>query len=275
MPLTGKLTASTRRVRAAATRNSDAAHRLRALATGRRAWFALCAAAVLTIAALAGLGSSLYNAQSNARDAVADRFAERARVSAALTESLFTSSASASQPRFAARYGAARVPASTLAAEAKRGQMTSLVLLGADGEILARSPRTPAAVIRMIRLQPPFLRKALTRQTFTLSDVMSLGGSPDTIQFAQPIATRSGRRVLLSGVPPKLLYGFIGGYLAEVPEIEGGQCLRARRQRRGRRRAEGRRRGRACSSVSRASSPRPVAPVAGASATGGTSRRAR
>ena len=197
---------------------------MRALATGRRAWLALCVATILTTGALVALGTSLHSSQANARSSVANRFAERARVSAALTESLFASSASASQATYAERYGAPRVSSKTLAAEAKRGRLTSLVLLDASGAIIARSAKTPAAVIRMIRLQPPFLRNALTRQAFTLSDVMSLGGSPDTIQFAQPFATRSGRRVLLTGASPKLLYGFIGGYLADVPDVAGGQA---------------------------------------------------
>ncbi|HUR87031.1 MAG TPA: EAL domain-containing protein [Solirubrobacteraceae bacterium] len=213
-----------RRVRAAAARNPDAANRFRALASGRRAWFALCVAGLLTLGALAGLGTSLHNSQSTAREAVADRFAERARVSAALTESLFASSASASQATNAERFGAPRVSSKTLGTEAKRGRITSLVLLDARGEIVARAPTTPPAILRMIRSRPAFLRSALSGGAFVLTDVMRMGSSPDTIQFAQPFATPAGRRVLVSGVSPKLLYGFIGGYLAEVPEVAGGHA---------------------------------------------------
>jgi diguanylate cyclase (GGDEF)-like protein/PAS domain S-box-containing protein len=46
-----------------------------------------------------------------------------------------------------------------------------------------------------------------------------------TIQFALPFATPAGRRVLVSGFAPRLLYGLIAGYLAEIPNAGGGRAF--------------------------------------------------
>jgi diguanylate cyclase (GGDEF)-like protein/PAS domain S-box-containing protein len=198
--------------------------KFRAPAAGRRAWLALGVAAVLTLSVLVGLGTSLYSSQADARDAIASRFADRARVSAALTESLFASSANVSQATNARRYGSSVVTAEKLGAEARRGRMTSLVLLGAKGEIIARSPGTPPSILRMIRSQPGFVRAALAGQAFSLSDVLKLPGSAATIQFAQPFDTPTGRRALVSGASPELLYAFIGGYLSKIPDTVDGHA---------------------------------------------------
>jgi diguanylate cyclase (GGDEF)-like protein/PAS domain S-box-containing protein len=208
--------------RAAARPLERLAARLRRSATGSRGPLMLVVAVVLTLASLAGLGASLHKSQTKARTAIESRFTERARLSAALIDSLFTSSAAVSQARNTQRFGTPHVSASTLDAEAARGRLASLVLLRADGTIIARAKRTPAAVARAIAAKPGFVRAALRGQSIALSDITAVGGGEGTIGFAQPFATRSGRRVLVSGLPPRLLSGFIGGYLAQIPERRDG-----------------------------------------------------
>jgi diguanylate cyclase (GGDEF)-like protein/PAS domain S-box-containing protein len=199
------------------------AARLRALATGPRGTLLLSLAALLTLAALAGLGTSLHSSQTKARAAIESRFAERARLSASLMESLFASSASASQARNAQVFGTAQVTPAALGREARRSRLVDLVLLRADGTVIARSPRTPKAIASAVAAKPAFVRAALGGQPFSLSDVMRFPGTTDTIQFAQPFATRTGeRRILVSGLAPRVLYGFIGGYLAEIADRSGG-----------------------------------------------------
>ena len=183
---------------------------------------ALWIAALLTLAALAGLGTSLHSSQTKARDRTEDRFAERARLSAALMDSLFASSASASQTRNAQRFGGARVTAARLGAEARRGRLGSLVLLRADGSVIARSPNTPDSIVRMLAAKPAFVRAALTGNHIALGDVSTGADGNDTIQYAQPFSTPAGRRVLVSGIGPQVLHGFIGAYLAQIPEKSGG-----------------------------------------------------
>ena len=182
---------------------------------------ALWVAAVLTLAALAGLGTSLHDSQTRARQTIESRFAERARLSAALTESLFASSASAAQARNVQRYGSPYVRTAVLAREARRSRLVNLVLLDADAGIIARSPRTPRAIVRALEARPAFVRAALAGRDYALSDVIAGRGAGETIQFAQRLDTPFGRRVLVSGFPPRLLYGFISGYLAEVPDTAG------------------------------------------------------
>src|SRR4051794_9464198 len=147
--------------RAAAGPLGQAAARLRRAATGARGPLMLAVAVVLTLASLAGLGASLHKSQTKARAAIESRFAERARLSAALIDSLFTSSAAVSQARNAQRFGSPRVSTATLEAEAARGRLASLVLLRADGTIIARAARTPPAVARAIAAKPAFVRAAL------------------------------------------------------------------------------------------------------------------
>ena len=185
---------------------------------------ALLVAAVLTLVTLVGAGTSLQHSQSNARHAIASRFAERARISAALTESLFASSASAAQTTNAQRFGGSRIPVETLAAEARRGRLESLVLLGADGGVISSSPGTPPATLRLIRSKPGFVRDVLAGRPFALSDVIARPGGRGTIQFALPFSMATGRRVLVSGASPQLLHDFIGGYLAEIPDTAGGHA---------------------------------------------------
>ena len=185
---------------------------------------ALWIAALLTLAALIGLGTSLHNSQTQARQRTEDRFAERARLSASLMDSLFASSASASQARNAQQFGSAHVPSAALGAEARRGRLTSLVLLGADGTVIARSPRTPDAVLRALAAKPTFVREALSGNRLALGDAISLPGGKETVQFAQPFNTPHGRRVLVSALGPQVLYGFIGAYLAEIPDTTGGSA---------------------------------------------------
>ena len=138
-------------------------------------------------------------------------------------DSLFASTASTSQARNAQLFGTAQVRPAALAKEAARSGVVDLVLLRANGTIIARSPRTPPAIATVLAARPAFVAAALNGEGLALSDIMRLPGTPDTIQFAQAFATPTGaRRVLVSGLAPRVLYGFIGGYLREIADRSGG-----------------------------------------------------
>ncbi|MDX6690552.1 MAG: hypothetical protein QOG15_2009 [Solirubrobacteraceae bacterium] len=189
-----------------------------------RASLALWAAGVLTLGVLVALGASLHHSQANARRAIESRFAERANLSAALTESLFASAATVSQATNAQRYGGAHVPTAVLSREAARGRLAGLVLLRADGTIIAKSRSTSDALVLAIEAKPAFVRAALSGTSYALSDVFAAASGADAIQFAQPFFTPSGRRVLVSAFSPQLLHAFISGYVARVPQSAGGHA---------------------------------------------------
>jgi PAS domain S-box-containing protein len=191
----------------------------------RRGGWPLAAAGVLMVGLLVSFGSSLHSSQQRARTAIERRFSERARLSAALTESLFAASATVAQTADTKLYAAPRISAATLGAQSAAGRLADLLLLGPDGRILVQSPGTPATVARLIATRPAFVRAVLGGQAYALSNVLRLapGGAP-TIQFALPLVTPHGRRVLVSGFSPMLLYGLIRGYLAEIPSAAGGRA---------------------------------------------------
>jgi signal transduction histidine kinase/ActR/RegA family two-component response regulator len=181
----------------------------------RSRWRPVAGTAVLFAILIAYFGVSLASSQSKARREVVARFSDHATISAALTHSLITSSAAAEQALSAKLYGAARVPPSALTAAAQKGGSTDLVLLAADGTILARSANTPAIVTRSLEGDPQFVRMALAGQGFALSNATPLGAGDAVVQFAQAFATPFGRRVIVSGFPAAELTGFIDSFLAE------------------------------------------------------------
>ena len=147
---------------------------------------------MLTVGVLVGLGTSLQNSQTNARQVIESRFAERAKLSAALTTSLFASVTSSSQATSARKFGGARVSAATLRSHARKARLTSLVLLGADGKAIGRSAGTPDAILRALEAKPAFVRAALGGRSYALADVTRLPGGTSAIQFAQSFPTPIG-----------------------------------------------------------------------------------
>jgi signal transduction histidine kinase/CheY-like chemotaxis protein len=170
-------------------------------------------AAIACIALLAVIAIALRSAQSSAHRALQNGFAEHAKVSAALTHSLFASTSQASASTDPRLYGAKRVSDGALTAAARQGKLSDLLLLAEDGTIIASSANTSAAVARSVQARPTYVRAALAGQ-FALSDVIPLPAGETIIDLAQPFQTPRGRRVLVSGFPPRLLSGFIGEYLA-------------------------------------------------------------
>ena len=178
-----------------------------------RKWPTVTFAAIACIALLAVVAIALRSAQSSAHRALENGFAEHAKVSAALTHSLFASTSQASASNNPRLYGAKRVSDGAMTAGAKEGKLSDLLLLAGDGTIIASSANTSAAVARSVQARPTYVRAALAGQ-FALSDVITLPAHETIIELAQPFQTPRGRRVLVSGFSPGLLSGFIGEYLA-------------------------------------------------------------
>jgi hypothetical protein len=182
-------------------------------------------AAISFAALLALFAIGLTTAHSKARHSLEAAFNEHAKVSAALTVSLFEASAATTQREDAKLYGSAHVPDAALTAAARQGKSIDVMLLSGDGAPIAASTGTPPAVRSEVEGRPPYIRAALGGQSFSLSDAMALGRGQSVIQYAQPFTTAFGRRVLLMGFSPKLLSGFIGGYLAGTTTARGSRAF--------------------------------------------------
>jgi signal transduction histidine kinase len=175
--------------------------------------------ALLTVFAV-----ELADSQSKARRDVENRFRDRARASAALTESLFASASTSGQQENAKRYGDARVSTQALAKQAKQSNNLYLLVLSREGKAIAASPGTPSAVKRALEAKPAYVRQALEGRPFALSNIQRVGPRSATLAYAQSFETRFGRRVVVSGLNPKLIYQFLGGYLKQIPNVKGGRA---------------------------------------------------
>lgn len=167
----------------------------------------------MLIAILAVVAHALSTTQASARHALENGFAERARVSAALTHSIFGSLAATSSAGDAL-YASRHVSEATLSRAARAGHVSALIVLGAGGGIIAASNNTPAAVKLAIRARPSYVAAVLAGQPFAVSDVATAAGQQPLIEIALPLRTPDGQRVLVSAVASTALSGFIDDYLA-------------------------------------------------------------
>jgi signal transduction histidine kinase len=198
---------------------------LRRWTTGRRSRVGVGIAAGIIVAVLVGFAIVLINQQSSDRSDIKDNFADRATVSAALTQSLFEASSTAGQAENARKYGTREVSAQTMAAGQQQGQSTYYLLLGSDGKVIAAAPGTPKEVITRVESKPPDIAAAASGAPYGLSNFIQFKNPALTgFEFASPVQTDFGRRVLVSGITPQLLAVFLSGYLGKVPNVEGGSA---------------------------------------------------
>ena len=181
------------------------------------------AGSLVVLGLLTVLALELAHSQNQARRHLETKYLERAQVSAALTESLFAVSASTGAAENAKRFGSERVSAETMARTAKRGQNLHAVLLAEDGSVLAASPGTPEMTTRELSIKPGHVRSALGPTGVGLSNLEGRAANP-YIEFVQAFPTPFGRRLLVTGLSPKLIFEFLGGYLDRVPNIDGGRA---------------------------------------------------
>jgi signal transduction histidine kinase len=174
------------------------------------------------LAALVVSALVIVDSQRSAREDIEQRFAERASASAALTASLFSSASQTSQGDNTRRYGRLRVADSVLERRAREAGNRYLLLLDADGTIIAASPSVSATVRREVASKPTYLRQTLAGRPYALSDVGSDGLPGPSMAFAQSFDTAHGRRVLVTGLDGRLIGQFLGGSLKDLPTVADG-----------------------------------------------------
>jgi signal transduction histidine kinase len=192
--------------------------------SGRLSRVGVAVAAVAVVGVLVAFAIVLLNQQQGDRNDIKDNFRDRATVSAALTQSLFSASASVSQGENARKYGTRHVSQQTLAQQAQQGQSPYIVLMGPNAQVIASTPGTPAPVIARLKTNPDDLKTVADGAPYSLSNFLQFKGGPSTFEYGAPVETDFGRRVIISGVSPQLLAGFLAGYLAKVPNVKGGSA---------------------------------------------------
>jgi signal transduction histidine kinase len=159
--------------------------------------------------------------QRDARDAVAQRFQERAARAAGVTQSLFLVANTLSETELAADYGGERVSQAKLQSATDGGNLYAAVI-GTGGEVLATSPGIPPNALQALRARPEHITRSIGGAQFALSNVLR-DAVPGTtvVEYAASFRTDFGRRVLITGLPGPLIGALVGGLLARGPNAEG------------------------------------------------------
>ena len=182
----------------------------------KRAGLVAVVGAVIVLALLTVFALELSDTQTRNRNELKTQVHDRAVLTAALIDSLFqTVQQQASQD--SVTYGGATVSDQVL--DANAGQDIYLVLLGPNGDILARSrgfdeqARTDLPSSTAIEL----LRSG---HSYGLGDYQPYKQS-GVIDFAVSFPTSFGTRTLVSGFAPQALSSFVNGELKNVPGVKG------------------------------------------------------
>jgi signal transduction histidine kinase len=170
---------------------------------------------LFAVGALVMLGAAAYglaHGQNGQRDQLENRFKARAQLGAALVGSLFSASAGTQQQQAAQRFGG-RINQSTLDRQAAAAGSKFIAITDAGGHVLAMSSGgSPSALESNLNSGPMFLRRALASNSYGLSGINSDGA----VYTALPFKAKTGTRVQISAVDPKLLGAFLGGTLKQV-----------------------------------------------------------
>jgi signal transduction histidine kinase len=180
----------------------------------------LVGSAVAVVALLAVFAVELANTQADSKAQIKSRVHERAVLAAALVDSLFgtvTQQIPAEERRFAGPV----VTDGLLNRE--RGTSAYLVIVAPNGKVLGRSAgftsQAQAGLVKSGALQ-------LVKHgaPYALGDLVPYGRS-GVIDLVVPLSTKYGRRLLVQGIFPTSLSGFLDGTLTRIPGVAGSHNL--------------------------------------------------
>jgi signal transduction histidine kinase len=185
----------------------------------RRPRTVLGVAVGLLVVLLALFTAALLRANGNDREDAERRFQDRARVSASLTEAIFSSTSQQAATQNRRRYGGATIDKGVLDRAAKQGRLSYLVVLDDQGVPIAFSTNTPPEALERIAGKPDDVREALAGKPFFLSDFLDDVGGGGVMEYATPFEAQDGRRrVAVSGFGAQLIALFLGNYLGKIPD---------------------------------------------------------
>lgn len=174
------------------------------------------------VVVLALFATILAGEQSDSQRELEESFAERTQISAALIDSVFEASSATTTAEDARRYGGS-VTTDTMKRTATEGNLNFAVLFGERGELIASTPGVPDNTLERVGRGSAVLRGVLGDNPYQLGDVIPAAGqAPASIPFARTITVASGKRYLVTGIAPELLFSFLSGVLVRVPNEDGG-----------------------------------------------------
>jgi signal transduction histidine kinase len=197
-----------------------AAQRLRRRLFGPRPALVIGFGAALLVL-LAGFTYVVLDGQAQSRGNAEKRFRGEAAISAQLTASIFATSAGSGRATAAESFGGRTVDLEALTALAKRSGWSYALILDRDGELLAASRGTPAAIRTRTARASAHIRAALAGRV-SFSDVLPApAGKGHVLEWALPFETPYGRRVQVEALGAGVIFDFLSSYLGRTRS--GGQ----------------------------------------------------
>jgi signal transduction histidine kinase/CheY-like chemotaxis protein/HPt (histidine-containing phosphotransfer) domain-containing protein len=165
-------------------------------------------------AILAVFAAQLLQTQRTMRRDIEARFRDRAEVTSALTDAVFSALAS---PAAARQYADPAVSNHDMDAAVAQGKLRYAAVLNANGGIIASSRGFADSPRAQSLGASPAVERALRGAPYALSDVLPNGA----VELL--ISTRSvdGRRVGVRGMVPTGIGAFMGSYLNRIPASDG------------------------------------------------------
>jgi signal transduction histidine kinase len=201
-----------------------AAKRWKRLPSRRRTNGAVGLAVLVVLAALVGLAVLLHGEQNSARRSLISRFDDRAGVMSALTQAVL-SSASGSTELAAREFGSPTVSGRLLDRTAAQGDVAYAALLDPAKHVIAAS-HDLSSFERTDLLASPALRPVLGGAPVSVSNVLPAAGQPaGVVDLAISLNTAAGRRVLVEGIPTRVMSAFLSSYLHRVPTPDGASYV--------------------------------------------------
>ncbi len=184
----------------------------------REALLSLSVAALVLLALLTVFAIELSNTQAKSKQDVEARVHERGVLAGALIDSLFKTTQQ-QIPAYEKLYGGPTVSSRTLDEKAGQGQSAYIAILGPTGAVLAHSSGFNAQARAALGVSAAL---ALVRRghPYALGNITPYG-TKGVLEYAVALPTPYGRRIMLTGVPPTSLSGFLAADLREIPGVAG------------------------------------------------------
>jgi diguanylate cyclase (GGDEF)-like protein/PAS domain S-box-containing protein len=179
--------------------------------------------ALVLMALMAVLGLALMSSHRDARNDLEDRFAERARASAALLDALLESSADQAGSELSITHHGGHVTSADLEDDVRRSGTIYELVAGRDGRVLASTRRAPAdaAARAGVAMQRLGFQGAPKYLVWSASDE----GGRALVEFAVSFRSRNELRVRLSAVPARLWTAFFDPTLKRALRDDTARAL--------------------------------------------------